>query len=280
MRPFFLVETIHESTLTNSPTKPIVEEYNIPDKHYISLHALDTYIHEHRINNDKHIVYMCAGKLLTEHTDIDALTYPIVGYIVSITKPPNTVSQITTQTVNRPIDTTRLETATNLVSRINNLLLQVNSMRNSIDMVSPVSNPNLHIHSDVRSLDHNADDDNEVVVVDDAEEQDDYEDEDDDVDADDDGENIGNEDGNPPANTVEPVQIPVTTHVPVIELNGIRIAIDTLRNNANPQYRYQQQFIQMQELGFTNMVHIMTALEISQGDVDEAVTIYFTLSET
>jgi hypothetical protein len=274
MRSFFLVETIHESERVNSPTKPLVEEYNIPDEHYISLHALDTYIHEHRINNDKHIVYMCAGKLLTEHTDIDVLTYPIVGYIVSITKPPNTVSQITTQAVNRPFDTTRLETATNLVSRINNLLLQVNSMRNSIDMVSPVSNPNLHIHSDVRSLDHNADDDNNGVVdVDDAEEQDDYEDEDDD-------EDIGNEDGSPPANTVEPETIRVTTHVPVLDLNGIRVAIETLQNSGIPPYPYQQQLAQMRELGFTNIQIIMTALEISQGNIDEAVTIYFTLSET
>jgi hypothetical protein len=278
MRSFFLVETIHESARVNSPTKPLVEEYNIPDEHYISLHTLDTYIHEHRINNDNHIVYMCAGKLLTEHTDIDDLTYPIVGYIVSIKKQSNTLPQpqLVTQPANIPIGTNTLETATNLVSRINNLILQVNSMRNSIDMVSPVSNPNLHIHSDVRSLDHNADDDNEIVVIDDdndADEQDDYEDDDDD-------EDIGNEDGSPPANTVEPETIRVTTHVPVLDLNGIRVAIETLQNSGIPPYPYQQQLAQMRELGFTNIQIIMTALEISQGNIDEAVTIYFTLSET
>ena len=47
-----------------------------------------------------------------------------------------------------------------------------------------------------------------------------------------------------------------------------------------PPYPYETQLSQMRELGFTNMANIMSALEISQGELDEAISIYFTLSET
>jgi hypothetical protein len=196
-----------------------------------------------------------------------------------------------------------LESASSLVSRINELITQVSSFRNSIDasnpFSSPFSNPNLFIHrnnddgdgesddGDGESDDGNGDSDDGNGESDDGNDEDDVDD-----DNEEDGESDDGNDGND-VSVRNSLNIP--PQVPPLELNGllhvsptvpqtndrvIQHVVQQIRNTVLPAYRYQTQLNQMRELGFTNMINIMSALEISQGDLNEAISIYFTLSET
>jgi hypothetical protein len=274
MNPLFIVETVTDSSLVS---KPMVEEFRIPSENMISLQMVDTYLRRHRlIDEDIHVVYVCAGKLLTEHSDIASLRHPIVSYVI-----PRHVTLQSSMPIPQPISPRRLltniasnaNTSSELLSRINNLLLQVNQLVPRVSSlpaldISPASmDVRIHDYSPINESDGDGTGDDDGVGDDGDETDTDVEDEDDVVDTD----------------TQVPPSVPVVPPtIPPLNLSHINAFIQQIRNHVpqTPVTLYHEQITQMREFGFTNMELVLTSLNIAQGDVNEAVSIYISMSET
>jgi hypothetical protein len=82
---------------------------------------------------------------------------------------------------------------------------------------------------------------------------------------------------------IAPVVAPmIPPTIPPLNLSQISAFIQQLQNHVphTPPTLYHEQITQMRDFGFTNMELVLTSLNIAQGDVNEAVSIYISMSET
>jgi hypothetical protein len=49
---------------------------------------------------------------------------------------------------------------------------------------------------------------------------------------------------------------------------------------ATPVFQFQDQLVYMRDMGFTNEVNIRLSLQTAQGNIDEAITLYMSMTET
>ena len=240
MHPFYLVYY----SLSDTPS---IEDYSIPDDSMSSLASIDEYLHDHSIiQENMRIVYMCNGHILHDTTDTTTLRHPIIGCILDL-----------------EIRIAANDMHSRLASRLQHIIEHIQQRTeepslheqfedrhtNRSELQSPTNT--IQSHSDLITMLTNELLSNMIIAN---------------------------------ASTSESVSVPQEGSI-----------LTTVINNGPPMsfpstppivpihvrvYPYQTQLDQMIEMGFTNHEFLRNSLEISNGELDEAISIYMSLTET
>jgi hypothetical protein len=256
MHPFYLI-------YYNLGVTPIIEDYTIPDDAMSSLNTIDEYLHDHSIINDNmNPVYTCNGHILHDTTDTSTLRYPILCFLLNI-QPPilttdvhlelgNRLQQLITRIQQRTQEPTFI-TEPSEHNPIGNQ--PIGSLSPETEPFIPESNNSGHIddRSELQSPLTRPQINADIIrllteqLLSNAA-------------------RMGNEHS---PNAIPPIVPP--------------IVIPNIVPNVQPiiqVYPYQVQLRQMIDMGFSNHEQIRNSLDLTNGDIDEAITIYMTLTET
>lgn len=279
MHPFYLLYVNYRLA---QPSDPTIEQYSIPDDSMTSLQTIEDYLYREGIVNDNmHMVYMCQGHILHDRTDTNTLRFPILGCLLDFETNTTVFDPLSASSINTNLHTTVMNRLHTIMQQLNTRTASTDISEQELDIpvlpndvfpnfIAPNVEPYSVVASNARPLNSQSSD----VVPYEPNQQSPYE--------------------SLSTNEMSELQSPVNNieaHRDVIALLTEQLLSNVARMTSVPQqsvihpqipvvYTYATQMGQMRDMGFTNELNLRIALDSAAGDVDEAITIYMTLTET